>query len=69
MSDMDELEIKIDEDGNVSIKVLNGKGEKCVELTRELEEALGLVDKRALTDDYYQEEEVEIEDQIEGHGG
>ena len=37
--EMDELEIKIDKDGNVTIKVIDGDGERCVELTKELEEA------------------------------
>ncbi len=44
MSDpeMDELEIKIDKDGNVTLKVIDGQGERCLDLTRDLEEALGL---------------------------
>ena len=68
MADMDELEITIDENGNVSIKVVGGPGgEACLKLTKELEEALGLVDKRQLTDDYYQDTE-ETEQQIEQEG-
>ena len=54
MADKDELEISIDKEGNVTIKVVGGDGTTCVELTKELEEALGLVDKRTLTENYYQ---------------
>ncbi|MGE0706429.1 MAG: DUF2997 domain-containing protein [Planctomycetota bacterium] len=64
MADKDELEITIDKDGNVTIKVIGGDGTTCVELTKELEEALGLVDKRTLTEQYYQEP-VDTEAQVE----
>ena len=65
MADMDELEITIDADGNVSIKVIGGKGGGCLELTREIEEALGVVSERKLTEGYYQEVEAEGEVQQE----
>ena len=64
MAKKDELEITIDAEGNVSIKVVGGDGSTCVELTKELEEALGLVDKRTLTAEYY-EEQVETDVQVE----
>lgn len=65
MADMDELEITIDDDGNVSIKVTNGPGgEGCIKLTKELEEALGLVTDRELTAEYY-EEKTEVEGEVE----
>ena len=67
MADKDELEITIDKDGNVSIKVIGGDGSKCVELTKELEEALGLVDKRQFTEEYYQEP-IEGEVHVEQEG-
>jgi len=67
MSDMDELEIEIDAEGNVSIKVVNGDGASCVEKTKALEEALGLVEERELTAEYYQEP-TEVEGQIEQQG-
>ena len=65
MADKSELEITIDADGNVQIKVIGGDGSSCVELTKELEEALGLVDKRTLTEEYY-EQQTDQEQQIEG---
>lgn len=65
--EMDELEIKIDNDGNVTIKVIDGDGERCVELTKELEEALGLVTDRRLTSEYYEETQT-TEGQVEQQG-
>lgn len=67
MANKDELEITIDAEGNVSIKVVGGDGSSCVELTKELEEALGLVDKRTLTENYY-EPQTEVEGEIEQQG-
>ncbi len=65
MADMDELEITIDDEGNVTIKVVNGPGgPSCLELTKEIEEALGLVAERELTAEYY-EEKTETEGQVE----
>ena len=67
MADKDELEITIDAEGNVTIKVIGGDGSTCVELTKELEEALGLVDKRTLTENYYQETQ-DVDGQVEQQG-
>jgi len=64
MANKDELEITIDAEGNVTIKVIGGDGSTCVELTKELEEALGLVDKRTHTEEFYQEQ-VETDAQVE----
>ncbi|HWR40105.1 MAG TPA: DUF2997 domain-containing protein [Patescibacteria group bacterium] len=52
--DMQELEIIIGADGKVSVKVAGAKGDQCLELTRPLEEALGQVEQREFTADYYQ---------------
>lgn len=67
MANKDELEISIDKEGNVTIKVVGGDGSSCVELTKELEEALGLVDKRTLTENYYQPQQ-DVEGEIEQTG-
>jgi hypothetical protein len=56
VADKQELEISIDDEGNVSIKVIGVDGAKCLELTRELEEALGIVTDRKRTGDFYNEE-------------
>lgn len=65
--EMDELEITIDKDGNVTVKVVDGQGERCVKLTRDLEEALGLVDNRQLQPEFY-EDEGEVETEVEQQG-
>ena len=67
MADKDELEISIDKEGNVTIKVIGGDGTSCVELTKELEEALGLVDSRTLTENYYQPQQ-DVDGQVEQQG-
>lgn len=55
MVDKQELEITIDDDGNVTIKVVGVPGPDCLELTREIEEALGIVVDRQRTSEYYQQ--------------
>ncbi len=50
-----ELDIEISPDGEVSLKVRGVAGADCVELTRALEEELGLVVERAKTSEYYQD--------------
>jgi Protein of unknown function (DUF2997). len=52
--EMQEIEILINADGDVIIHVNGVHGEKCTELTAALEEALGTVESRQYTGDYYQ---------------
>jgi len=54
MADKIQLEIAIDADGNVRIKTEGLKGNECLIETRELESALGSVQSRARTSEYYQ---------------
>jgi len=54
---MHELEIEISEDGKIKVKVKGVKGAKCEEITRDLEEALGEVEEREYTEEYYEEEQ------------
>ncbi len=49
-----ELEITIDEKGNISYKVNGMKGKGCTEETKFLDEALGEVTKRDFKRDYYE---------------
>jgi len=53
--EMQELDITIDTEGKVSIKVKGVKGTQCVELTRQLEELLGEVEERTYTGEYYEQ--------------
>ena len=54
MADKHEIKIDIDDDGNVSFEVKGAKGKKCLEITKELEEALGMVVSREHTGEYYE---------------
>ncbi len=51
----------IDENGEVKIEVKGAPGEDCMKLTKEIEEALGLVGERSMTAEYYQQEETKVE--------
>ncbi|MDF2568818.1 MAG: hypothetical protein K0R55_422 [Sporomusa sp.] len=53
--DKEELEITIDANGNVSIKVAGAKGGKCLDITKPIEEALGEVKVRDMTPEYYEQ--------------
>jgi len=53
---MEELEITIDPEGNVTLHVKGVKGPGCMDLTRYLEEAIGEVEERTRTNEYFQDE-------------
>lgn len=65
MAKKQELEISVDDEGNVSIKVVGCTGPECVELTKEIEAALGIVTDRKKTGEFYQQP-VQRTDQVEG---
>ena len=52
-----ELEIMIDPNGNVNIKVKGVKGKGCIDATKFLEDELGDVEEREYTSEYYEEGE------------
>lgn len=56
MAKKDELEISISSDGEVSINVIGAKGKKCLDLTKDLEEALGIVTNRETKPQFYEQE-------------
>ncbi|MDC7220334.1 MAG: DUF2997 domain-containing protein [Spirochaetales bacterium] len=62
MAEKQEMEITIGKDGQVQIHVQGVDGKSCMELTKDLEDALGLVTTREKTGDYFKEEKVS-----EGH--
>ncbi len=49
-----EIDIQIGADGEVSLKVRGLPGDQCLELTRAIEEELGLVISRERTSEFYQ---------------
>ena len=52
---MQELEITIDNEGRVLVHVTGVKGEDCLALTKNLENAVGDVQDRSLSSDYYEQ--------------
>jgi|WetSurMetagenome_2_1015567.scaffolds.fasta_scaffold207908_2 hypothetical protein len=49
--DVQEVEVTIDKNGQVRIQVRGVKGETCLEITKDLENALGSVVDRQMTAD------------------
>jgi hypothetical protein len=48
-----EIQFTIDDEGNVSIAVKGVAGAECERITREIEEALGIVQSRERTSEFY----------------
>ena len=61
-----EIIFDIDGDGNITITVEGVKGKDCTKITKELEEALGVVIDQQFTSEYYQEEEQRLEIKLGG---
>lgn len=57
------IKVSIKPDGSTTIEVNGVKGEKCTSLTEGLEKKLGKTVSQQKTDEYYQQEEVERENQ------
>jgi hypothetical protein len=53
--DMQELEITIDREGKVQVAVRGVHGEGCLALTRNIENAVGTVEEREYTAEYYEQ--------------
>lgn len=56
MADRHDLDITISADGEVEITVKGVDGPRCVTLTKELEEELGLIVSQEKTSEYYKQE-------------
>lgn len=54
--ELQEMEITIDKEGRIQVKVRGVQGTGCLALTKDLENAAGVVEHREYTADYYQEE-------------
>ncbi len=67
MAEYQQVEYIIDKDGNVIERVLNVKGKGCLDLTEEIERALGTVQKRELLPEYDQAPVIEedVQRQVE----
>jgi hypothetical protein len=53
--EMQELEITIDKNGRVQVAVRGVHGEGCLTLTENLEKAIGTVEEREYTPEYYEQ--------------
>jgi hypothetical protein len=56
MSEKQELEIAISDTGEVTINVLGSKGKKCIDMTKELEDSLGVVTNFEKKPEFYEQE-------------
>jgi len=67
MAEYQQVEYTIDKQGNLIERVLNVKGKGCLDLTEEIEKALGVVEKRELLPEYNQVPAIEenVERQVE----
>lgn len=65
--EIEEVEITIDEKGNVQIHVRGVKGEKCLTLTEDLSEALGadLIDQNLTPEMYEQDLPMDLPNRVE----
>jgi hypothetical protein len=54
---MPEIEFTIDKDGGITIKVEGVSGKSCTDITKDLEEAFGIVIDQEMTSEYYEEED------------
>lgn len=55
------INIKIDETGKVFLELDGIKGNQCLEMTKELEESLGIVIERKYKAEYYDEDDQGID--------
>lgn len=49
---MEEIRFTIDKEGNTEVEVNGVKGKSCLDLTKQIEEALGSLSSRTLTKEY-----------------
>jgi len=68
MATKKDIIFKINEDGEVTIEVSGAPGSDCTALTKEIEEALGVVSSRDYTSEYYQQEETQEIEVGDGNG-
>jgi hypothetical protein len=53
--ELQEMEITIDREGRINVKVRGAHGSDCLVLTKDLENTLGVVEHREYTTEYYQQ--------------
>lgn len=58
MSKKEELEISISNTGEVMINVIGAKGKSCIDMTKDLEESLGIIKSFEKKSEFYQQEDL-----------
>jgi len=53
--EMQEMEITIDKEGRILVKVNGAHGADCLAMTKNLEEAAGVVEERTYSPEYYEQ--------------
>jgi hypothetical protein len=53
--EMQEMEIVIDNEGRITVKVNGVHGPGCLAMTKGIEEAVGIVEERNCTSEYYEQ--------------
>ena len=53
--EMQEMEITIDKEGRIRVKVNGAHGADCLAMTKYLEEAAGVVEERTYSPEYYEQ--------------
>ncbi len=53
----EELEIAISNTGEVTINVIGAKGKSCIDMTKELEESLGIIKSFERKSEFFQQDE------------
>jgi len=62
---MEEIQIEIDQQGNVQVEVSGAEGGKCLDLTKHMEQLLGgEISQRKFTREYYIQEAVNQDKKI-----
>ena len=59
--EMQEMEITIDREGRIQVKVSGAHGAECLAMTKGIEDAAGVVGERVFTPAYYEQPVVEEE--------
>ena len=62
------VRIRIGLDGRTQFKVEGGQGADCIDFTRALEQAVGNVEKRELTEDYHEAASAQARDELKERG-
>ncbi|KOR29414.1 hypothetical protein TI04_08695 [Achromatium sp. WMS2] len=66
---MKKMRIRITQEGRTEIKVEGGSGEDCLLFTNALEQALGKVQQRELTEDYNAKDNILVAEQEQVNSG